>query len=166
MQHNISQHYFDWCISLHPSLKFIEHQRQNCAHYLHITQTDASVTDYAPVSKLIQKTELTENNFIGYAFSLTYRPAMDHDEGLWCCVEFTLFDGFWPPGHDVAHVIIRDFGCAQGEFAHDVSEVCDPVCCGRQGSSGDGGVYCNSTHTHTHTHTYSRLLDFNGRTEM
>lgn len=82
---------------------------------------------------------------------VTYRPAMYHDEGLRRCVEFTLFDGFRPAGKDVAHVVIGDVRCAQGELGHNVSEVCDPFSSGRQGSSGDCGVYCCNTHTNKQT---------------
>lgn len=93
----------------------------------------------------------------------TYRPAMNHNEGLCFWVEFALFDGFWPAGHNVAHVIIWDVRCAQGELGHNVSVVCDPFSCGRQGSGGDGdgGVYCDDTHRQTQT-VCSRLLDYYG----
>lgn len=53
----------------------------------------------------------------------SYRPAMDHDEGLGFCLEFTLFDGLRPAGHNVAHVIIWDVSCAEGELGYDVSVV-------------------------------------------
>lgn len=92
----------------------------------------------------------------------TYRPAMYHNEGLCFWVEFALFDGFWPAGHNVAHVIIWDVRCAQGELGHNVSVVCDPFSCGRQGSGGDGGVYCDNTQTDKHKQYCSRLLDYYG----
>lgn len=86
-------------------------------------------------------------------YSLTYRPAVDHNEGLCFWVEFTLTDGFGPAGHNVAHVIIRDVGSAQGELGHNVSVVCDPFRSGRQGRGGDRGVYCCNTHTHKQTNS-------------
>lgn len=79
---------------------------------------------------------------------LTHRPAMYHDETLRFIVEFTLLDGVRLAGDNVAHVIIWDVGCAQGELGHNVSVVCDPFSSGGQSSSSDGGVYCNK-HTQT-----------------
>lgn len=88
---------------------------------------------------------------------------MYHDEGLCLWVEFTLFDGFRPAGHNVTHVIIWDVGSAQGELGHNVSVVCDPFCGGRQGGgTGDGGVYCFNTHKQT----VSNRLDYYGMTDM
>lgn len=55
---------------------------------------------------------------------------MYHNEALCFWVEFTLFDGFWPAGHNIAHVIIWDVGCAQGELGHNVRVVCDPFSSG------------------------------------
>lgn len=72
---------------------------------------------------------------------------MYHNEGLCFCVEFALFDGFWPASHDVAHVIIRDVCCAQGKLGQNVSVVCDPFSCSRQGSGGEGSVYCYTNST-------------------
>lgn len=54
---------------------------------------------------------------------LTYRPAVDDDEGLRFWVKTALCDGLGPAGHDVAHVIIWDLGRAQGELGHDVGVV-------------------------------------------
>lgn len=68
---------------------------------------------------------------------------MYHNEGLGFWIEFTLFDGFRHAGYDVAHVIIWDVLRTQGELGHNVSVVCDPFSTGRQGRSGDCGVYCN-----------------------
>ena len=79
---------------------------------------------------------------------------MYHNEGLGFWFEFALFDGLWPAGHDVAHVIIWDVLGAQGELGHDVSVICDPFSGGWQRSGGGCGVYCFNTHRHTRTRTH------------
>lgn len=75
----------------------------------------------------------------------TYRPAVDHHEGLRVRVEVALRDGFWPAGDDVAPVIIWDLCSAQGELGHDVGEVADPFSRGGQGGAGQRGADCWKT---------------------
>lgn len=72
----------------------------------------------------------------------TYCPAVDHHEGLRLRVETAVGDGLWPAGDEVAHVVLRDLGGAQGELGHDVGVVGDPPSRGGQGGAGQRGVRC------------------------
>lgn len=67
---------------------------------------------------------------------------MDHHEGLRLRVETAIMDAFWPAGDDVAHVVLRDLGGAQGELGHDVGVIGDPLSRGGQGGAGQRGVRC------------------------
>lgn len=67
---------------------------------------------------------------------------MDHHEGLRLRVETAIMDAFWPAGDDVAHVVLRDLGGAQGELGHDVGVIGDPPSRGGQGGAGQRGVRC------------------------
>lgn len=87
--------------------------------------------------------------------SVTYRPAVYHNEGLCFWIEVAFLDGFRHTGHNVTHVIVWGFCSAQGELGHDVIVVAEPFGGIQEWSGGDCFVCCYNTHTET---TGVRLL--------
>lgn len=84
--------------------------------------------------------------WLSSVLSVTYRPAVYHNEGLCFWIKVALLDGFRPPRYYVTHVIIRGVCGAQGELGHDVGEVGEPFSCIQQLIDGDCGVFCYNTH--------------------
>lgn len=75
---------------------------------------------------------------------------MNDDESLSFCVEFTVLDGLWLAGFDVAHVLIGDLCGAQRELGQDVGVIRHPLSGGRQWSGC--AVYCFNTETQSGKH--------------
>lgn len=84
--------------------------------------------------------------WLSSVLSVTYRPAVYHNEGLCFWIKVALLDGFRPPRYYVTHVIIRGVCGAQGELGHDVGEVGEPFSGIQQLINGDCGVCCYNTH--------------------